>query len=217
MNDTDAQRRSPRLTRLRWGLGWRRLLLLRRAAAGLLAAAALLIAIRGPDPAARLAPVVVAARDLPSGSTTHPGDVQLRHWPVELIPATALGAVDQAAGQVLAGAVTTGEPITAARLVSPELARRALGGREATSVPIRLADAEVAGLLNPGQVVDVVTLGPRADQPAVLASAAVVLTVLPADAKPGGRGRLVLVAVPAAAASRLAAATLSQEVAVILR
>ena len=84
-------------------------------------------------------------------------------------------------------------------------------------MPIRLADAEVAGLLSPGRLVDVVTVGQRSDQPTVLAAAAMVLTVLPAEAKPAARGRLVLIAVPRAAASKVAAATLSQEVTVTLR
>jgi hypothetical protein len=85
-------------------------------------------------------------------------------------------------------------------------------------VPIRLADADIAGLLGPGQKVDVITVGNRADQPSVLASAAIVLTVLPDHGKTaGGRGRLVLVSVPGQAAAKLAAATLSQEVTVTLR
>lgn len=186
-------------------------------AAGLLVVAALALGVRGPDAGPGTVPVVVAARELPSGSTVRAGDVAVRRWPAELVPVGSLSALEQVQGQVLAGAASAGEPLTSARLATPELARRALGGRETASVPIRLADAEVAGLLNPGQVVDVVTLGAHADQPSVLVAAAVVLTVLPADPKPPGHGRLVLVAVPSAAASRLAAATLSQEVAVTLR
>jgi hypothetical protein len=62
-----------------------------------------------------------------------------------------------------------------------------------------------------------VTLGERADQPTVLATGATVLTVLPPDQKPGAQGRLVLIAVPRAAATRLAAATLAREVTVTLR
>jgi hypothetical protein len=65
--------------------------------------------------------------------------------------------------------------------------------------------------------VDVVTLGARSDQPTVVAAAAVVLTVLPSDSKSPGHGRVVVVAVPRAVASRLAAATLGQDVAVTLR
>jgi Flp pilus assembly protein CpaB len=206
-----------RLLGLAQGLGWRRLVLARRVAAGLLVLAALVLAIRAPDAATGTAPVVVAARELASGSTVRAGDVEIRRWPAELVPAAALKTLEQVEGRILAGAASLGEPMTSVRLAGQQLASRATGGRDAASVPIRLADADVAGLLTPGRLVDVVTVGQRSDQPTVLASAAVVLTVLPAETKPAARGRLVLVAVPRAAASKLAAATLSQEVTVTLR
>jgi len=209
--------RADRLLSLANGLGWRRVVLARRVAAGLLVFGALVLAIRAPDAAVGTAPVVVAAHELPSGSAVRAGDAQVRRWPAELVPAGALRGLDEVEGRVLAGAASLGEPLTSVRFAGPELARRATGSRDAASVPIRLADADIAGLLSPGRLVDVVTLGQRADQPTVLASGAVVLTVLPMEPKTAGRGRLVLVAVPRAAASKLAAATLSQEVTVTLR
>lgn len=223
MNDAEnrpGQRVVSRLARLlgvAGGLGWRRMVFARRVAAGLLVLAALLLAVRSPDATAGTAPVVVAVHELATGSTVRPGDVRVRRWPSELVPTGALGTAAEVEGRVLAGAVSAGEPLTSVRLAGPELAGQATGVRDAASVPIRLADADIAGLLSPGRLVDVVTLGPRADQPSVLAVGAVVLTVLPAEAKTAGRGRLVLVAVPRAAASKLAAATLGQEVTVTLR
>ncbi|HWN33262.1 MAG TPA: SAF domain-containing protein [Pseudonocardia sp.] len=223
-NDTDhARRRSAlaallpdRLAGLSGGLGWRRVVLARRVAAGLLVLAAIVLAVRAPPEVVGGTPVVVAVHELASGATVRPGDVALRRWPAELVPTAALGAVEQAEGRVLAGAASFGEPLTSVRFAGAEGGRIA-GGRDTASVPIRLADADVAGLLSPGRLVDVVTVGQRADQPTVLAAAATVLTVLPAEAKPAGRGRLVLIAVPRAAASKVAAATLSQEVTVTLR
>jgi Flp pilus assembly protein CpaB len=206
-----------RLARVADEWGWRRTVLARRVAAGLLVLAAVVLAIRAPTGAQQTVAVVVAAHDLPSGATVRPGDVEVRRWPAELLPAGALRALTEVEGRVLAGAANLGEPFTAVRLATPELAGGATGARDAASVPIRLADADVAALLSPGRLVDVVTLGQHADQPTVLAAGAVVLTVLPADVRSGGRGRLVLVAVPRAAASKLAAATLSQEVTVTLR
>ncbi len=199
------------------GLGWRRTVLARRVVAGLLVLTALVLAVRGPGAVSSAAPVVVAVRELAPGSTVHAADVQVRAWPPELIPAGALTTLAEVDGRVLAGAANTGEPLTTVRLAGPELAKRASPGFDAAGVPIRLADADVAALLAPGRLVDVVTAGARSDQPTVLVSAAVVLTVLPAEAKPGGRGRLVLVAVPRAVAPKLAAATLSQEVTITLR
>jgi Flp pilus assembly protein CpaB len=197
-------------------LGWRRMLLVRQVAAGSLVLAAVVLAVRAPGGGDGV-PVVVAARELPSGSTLHAADVTPRRYPPELVPPAALRTVGEVEGQVLAGAAGPGEPLTPARLAGPELAARATGGRDAASVPIRLADAGVAALLRPGRIVDVVTVGQRTDQPTVLASAAVVLTVLPPESTSAGRGRLVLVAVPRAVAGRLAAATLGQDVAVTLR
>lgn len=199
------------------GLGWRRVTLIRRWLAGLLIVAAAVLAARGQFGAPERDPVLVAARDLAPGSTLSSGDLRLSHWPPELVPAGALTAVADAEGRVLAGAANRGEPLTAPRLAGPELTRRAGAGSDAASVPIRLADSGVAGLLGPGRTVDVITLGERADQPAVLAAGATVLTVLPAEQKAGVQGRLVLIAVPRSTAARLAAATLAREVTVTLR
>ncbi|MDT7707853.1 MAG: hypothetical protein QOG20_3460, partial [Pseudonocardiales bacterium] len=88
-------------------------------------------------------------------------------------------------------------------------------GPDGAAVPIRLADAGVAALLVPGSRVDVVTVGGSTDRPVVLASDASVLAVLAEDA--AGRGRLVMVAMPREIATRVAAASLSEQVAVTLR
>lgn len=205
-----------RLTAILRGPGWRRAALARRWLAGLLALAAVVLAVRDHAGAGSV-PVLVAAHDLAPGSVLSPTDVRIARWPPGLAPAGALTSEADAEGRVIAGAANRGEPLTTTRLAGPELARRAMGSSDAASVPIRLADAGVAGLLGPGRQVDVVTVGERTDQPTVLATGATVLTVLPAEQKPGVQGRLVLVAVPRSAATRLAAATLSREVTVTLR
>ena len=206
-----------RVSALLRGPGWRRAVLARRWLAGLLALAALVLAVRGEFGAAGSVPVLVAARDLAPGSLLGAADLRVARWPPELVPAAVLTAIADADGRVIAGAANRGEPLTAPRLAGPELARRAIGSSDAASVPIRLADAGVAGLLGPGRLVDVVTSGERSDQPLVLATGATVLTVLPAEQKPGVQGRLVLVAVPRGVATRLAAAILAKEVTVTLR
>ncbi|GEL18754.1 SAF domain-containing protein [Pseudonocardia asaccharolytica] len=210
-----------RLADLVHGPGWRRMLLLRRAAAAVLAGFALVLALI-PRAAPSGTTVLVAARDLGPGATLAPADLAIRNWPADLVPAGALRAPAAADGRVLAGAARAGEPLTDLRLAGPALAARAVGTSDAVSVPVRLADPGVAGLLAPGRAVDVVTTGPTADEPLVLASGAVVLAVLPADADPGigagaARGRLVLVALPHPIATRVAAASLAQPVALTLR
>jgi hypothetical protein len=78
-----------------------------------------------------------------------------------------------------------------------------------------LGDAAVATLLVPGKRVDVVTLGQHSDQPVLLAEDAVVLAVLAED--PHVRGRLVIVTMPRDLATRVAAASLADQVTITLR
>jgi pilus assembly protein CpaB len=192
--------------------GWRRLALLRRVAAAVLAAAALVLAL-APQPAASGIPVVVTTADLPAGSTLRAEHLAVRHWPAALAPAGAVGEISVADGRVLVGAARAGEPLTDVRLAGVGLSPAGSGG--AAAVPVRLADAGVAAMLVPGSRVDVVTVGARSDEPVVLAAAATVLAVLPEDG--GSSGRLVLVATAPGQAARVAAASLTEQVAVTLR
>lgn len=184
--------------------------MLRRAACVLLLALALATAV-APAPGSARVPVVVAAADLPAGRAVRAADLALRLWPPELVPAGAVRDPTTADGRVLVGAARAGEPITDVRLVG---AGPTSGGLTA-AVPVRLGDAAVAALLVPGRRVDVVTLGQRSDQPVLLAEDAVVLAVLAED--PRVRGRLVIVNMPRDIATRVAAASLADQVAVTLR
>lgn len=195
-------------TRLLGRPGWRRTVRLRRLAAGGLVVAALVLAL-SPDPGSAQVPVVVAAADLRSGSTLDAAAIAVRRFPAALAPAGALDAPDGAVGRVLIGAARAGEPLTDVRLTGSS----PVAG-DAAAVPVRLADPGIAALLRPGGRVDVVTLGEQAGDAVVLAPDAEVLTVLTAgdDDDP-----LVLVALPRAAAARVAAALLADQVAVTLR
>ncbi len=196
--------------------GWPRRLALRRATAAVLVLLAAVLAFRGPSSgAAPTVPMLVAARDLAPGVTLGPGDVRVAASPSSLRPAAALTTVAEASGRVLAGATTEGEPLTGARLVGPENSRLATGDPTAVAVPVRLADPAVAGLLAPGARVDVVTVAP-AGEAVVLARDATVLTVRPPEARDRSAGRLVVIALPEAAATAVAATALGQPVAVTL-
>lgn len=220
---TLAPRWRHRLVEAVRGPGWRRVALARRIGAGLLATTALVLAVA---PREAGVPVVVAAHDVAPGTRLAAADVVVQRWPAGLVPAGVLDDPAQADGRMLAGAARAGEVLTDVRLVGAELSaqlERGDGGdggdgntvRHA-AVPVRLADAEVAGLLVPGSRVDVVT--PSADgDPLLLAEAAAVLTVLPAAEGAGTRGRLVLVAMPQEVATRVAAAALTEQVAITLR
>lgn len=211
-----------RRARRRWdallrGPAWSRLLLLRRVIAALLAVAAVVVAV-SPRPADERAAVLVAARDLSPGVALQPADVTVAAWPPGLVPGGALRSADDAAGRVPAGPVRAGEPLTDLRLIGPELAVRA-GGPDASAVPLRPADPAVAALLSPGARVDVIAGG--SEGPRVLAARAGVLAVLPSApggvATGSGSGPLVLVALPEAEATAVAAATLAGEITVTLR
>ncbi|GAB1515358.1 SAF domain-containing protein [Actinophytocola sp. KF-1] len=194
--------------------GWPRRLAIRRVVAVLLVLAAAVLALRPQSSRTGTVPMLVATRDLPPGTTLRADDVTVANLAPSLRPAAALTTPSQATGRVLAGATTAGEPLTSARLVGAENTALTAGDRSAAAVPFRLADPAVAALLTPGLRVDVVTVA-ETSEPEVLAENAAVLTVRPADNS--SDGRLVVLALPRAQATRVAAASLGQPVAVTLR
>jgi pilus assembly protein CpaB len=169
-----------------------------------------------PADGGRGVPVLVAATDLAAGATMRAADLTIRLWPDDLAPAGALREPAAAEGRMLIGAVRAGEPLTDVRLSGAA----ALGSGPGTAaVPVRLADPGVAQLLAPGSRVDVVGLADPNGSPVVLAPDAAVLAVLPAEESRAGpaRGRLILVAMPRELATRVAAASVSDQLAITLR
>lgn len=189
-------------------------LTVRRLVAALLVLAAAALAVRPQPRDPDTVPMLVAARDLPPGATLRDTDLTVSRLPPSLRPPAALTDPAQAAGRVLAGATTAGEPLTGARLLGRENTRLTTGDPSAAAVPFRLADPAVAGLLTPGLRVDVVTVS-ESSEAVVLAANATVLTVRPADT--ASEGHLVVLALPREEATRVAAASLGQPVAVTLR
>jgi Flp pilus assembly protein CpaB len=182
--------------------------LARRIAAGVLVLLAGVAAWR-PDPHSTSREVVVATRDLAPGITVTPDDVALSSRPAGTLPDGAVTILDAAVGATLAGPSRRGEILTDARVLVSRLTGLSVGPN-ARTVPVHLADAAVLDLIRPGDVVDILG-APPADstaRPRLLAVGAVVVLVSAA----AGDGRVVLVALPAAAAHTLAAATLVQEV-----
>jgi pilus assembly protein CpaB len=210
-----APRLRDRITALVPGAGWRRALLLRRLAAGVLAVLALVLAVAPTE--SRGVPGVVAARDLVAGSTVTEADLDVRRWPDDLVPAGALRDPAAARDRVLVGAARAGEPLTDARLAGAGPLSSA--GPNTAAVPVRLADPGVAGLLTPGSRVDVVAVADADGAPVVLAPNAVVLAVLPAAGGPVGPapGRLILIGTARELATRVAAASVADQLAVTLR
>lgn len=194
--------------------GWPRRLAIRRVMAVLLVLAAVVLAIRPQPRDTNTVPMLVAARDLPPGTTLRDADVAVSRLSPSLRPKAALTDPAQARGRVLAAATTEGEPLTGARLLGRENTRLTSGDPSAAAVPFRLADPAVAGLLTAGLRVDVVTVS-QTSQAEVLATNATVVTVR--EAPEASEGHLVVLALPRAEATRVAAASLGQPVAVTLR
>jgi pilus assembly protein CpaB len=198
--------------------GWPRTMALRRLVAVTLVVLAGVLALR-PAGARETsqAGVVVAARDLRAGSTVTKADLEVRLLPGSAVPVGALTSQAAVVGRVLAGPVRTGEPITDVRLVGPADTALTTGDPTAATVPVQLADPDVADLLRPGIRVDVVALSPDQRADPVLAEDAIVITVRDTAGTAGQPGRLVLLAVARQKATQLAAASLRQPVTVTLR
>ncbi|MFN2494714.1 MAG: SAF domain-containing protein [Pseudonocardiaceae bacterium] len=227
MRQQRPQRSGPRtlapLLRERWDVVWRgsgfgRTVLLRRVTAALLVGLAAVLALT-PWTGAASVPVAIATRDLSPGTVLGGGDVVLHGLPAPAVPDGAARTTGAVLGRTLAAPVRRGEPLTDVRLAGPELTRAISTDPAAVSVPLRLPDPDIAALLHPGAVVDVVTLGERQDEPVVLAQRATVLAVLaPGSSRNAAtEGRLVLVALDPLEANRVAGVSLSQAVTVTLR
>lgn len=191
-----------------------RTVLARRIAAGVLVLLAAGLALR-PDPAGSVAEVAVAAADLRPGVSLGADDVRLEKRPAPTLPDGAITDLGRLAGSTLAGPVRRGEVLTDARVLGSRLAGLA-AGPDARVVPVHLADTAVLDVIRTGDVVDVLTATTPGDGGArtrVLATGAVVVLVSAPAKMPGaGADRVVLVALPRAAANAVAGAGLVQSV-----
>lgn len=160
---------------------------------------------------------VVSARDLAAGALLRAEDLKLVEIPDDVRPQGATTQAASVEGRMLVGAARAGEPLTDVRLVGAAIPGS--GDPENSTVPVRLADAGVAELLRPGQRVDVVAPAAAEREASVLAGMAVVAAVGGPDPKAGqtSKGPLVLLTLPTAVATRVAAISLERPVTVTLR
>jgi Flp pilus assembly protein CpaB len=182
-------------------------------AAGFLLLLAAASALR-PDPAGAYTEVVIASRDLRPGVEVTANDVRIEKRPAATLPDGAHTDLAKIIGATLAGPARRGETLTDARVLGSRLTGLSVGP-DARAVPLHLADPAVGDLIRAGDVVDVVGApdgGADARPRLVAANAVVVLVSEPSKAPGAGNDRVVLVALPAAAANALAGATLVQNV-----
>jgi pilus assembly protein CpaB len=158
------------------------------------------LAIAGQRPAAVGRAVTAVSRDLPIGATLTASDVSTVHLAT---PPDGIVTAAQAIGAVLSGPVRKGEVLTDARLVASGGPRPGSGR---VAVPIRPADPATVELLSAGMHVAVLSVDDNG-RATVLAPDAVVLSIPPPPKSDPGK-RLVVLAVPVAAADRVTAISL---------
>lgn len=157
---------------------------------------------------------MVASHDLAAGSVVTPADVTQAPVLTSGRPDGVVVDPSDAIGRRLVGAVRRGEALTDVRFIeADELAAAAGDGRVA--VPVRISDGEVATLLTPGSVVDVVAAdGHGAVQ--VVAEGATVISV-PSTAGDSFDGALVVMSMQPDEATMVVGAAAMGSLAVTLR
>lgn len=151
--------------------------------------------------------VLVAARDLPSGTLLDRSDVLAQRFPADLAPSVTSPSP---VGRVLAAPLARGEVLTEARVVGPGLAEAQAGQ---TVLPVRLPDAGMATLLRPGDEVDLMATDPGSGATRVVAREVTVLAApaeVPEGPASGTGGALVVVGTSAVDAVEITSAALSQ-------
>ncbi|MET0693439.1 MAG: SAF domain-containing protein [Propionibacteriaceae bacterium] len=173
-----------------------------------------------PDPPT--VTVLRATTQLPGGAVLSAGDVSRARVPADTAPEGAIEEMTSAVGQTLTAPVARGQMITALDLVP---ARRNVRPGHVVA-PLRLADADLAALLQVGDAVDVVAADTEAPAAAVVAKAVrVVALPRPEESSSVGggggssglSGALVLVEVDSKTATSLAQAAVTATLSVVLR
>jgi Flp pilus assembly protein CpaB len=196
---------------------WSRTVLARRVAAG-----GLVVLAGLADPEGDRIEVLVAARDLSSGTALSVDDVRLEKHSATTVPDGSQADLNTVLGSTLASPTRRGEVLTDVRLLSSRLAD-STAGPGARIVPLHLADSALVDLVRVGDVVDVLAAPSGEPQPPtpavskVIATDAVVVLVSAKEKRSSSEGdRVVLVALPARVANTVAGSALGQTVTLTL-
>ncbi|MGV0325660.1 SAF domain-containing protein [Corynebacterium confusum] len=206
--------------------GHPRATLLKKLAAGALVIAAGLLGLSGWKENPR---VPVFAREVAAGQELAAEDIEWRSLPRGAIPAGVAAETDPAglAGRVVVAAGSAGEVVTESRLLGEELTH-ALGesaGQDYHLVPIKLAEPDIAALLAHGDTVSVVSNGGTGDggelagpgaAETVVAQEGKIVSTAAAGETAGSQAATILIALPAPAAKKVAAASLSYPLTVVV-
>jgi Flp pilus assembly protein CpaB len=204
-----------------WRPDWTRTVLARRVAAGGLVVLAGVAALRS-DPEGDRIEVLVAARDLSSGTALSVDDVRLEERSATTVPDGSQADLNTVLGSTLASPTRRGEVLTDVRLLSGRLAE-STAGPGARIVPLHLADSALVDLVRVGDVVDVLAAPSGEPQPPtpavskVIATDAVVVLVSAKEKRSSSEvDRVVLVALPGRVANTVAGSALGQTVTLTL-
>lgn len=144
------------------------------------------------------------------------GDITVSAVAAEALPRGALVDPTAVLGRRVIGPVAEGQVLTRLDLLSTSSGIRP--GH--VIAPLRLADPEVAVLLQPGALIDVIAADAEGGGASLVAAGVTVLTVpAPPSEEPAGTadGALVLVEVDAKTATLLAGAAANSRISVVLR
>jgi pilus assembly protein CpaB len=190
----------------------------RRFVAAALTAAAVafgLHALLPAQPASTL--VLTASHDLAGGTQVRAKDLMRVALPSAAVPDGALTASGSVVGRMLAGPVRAGQTITDVQLVSRALLTGYGPGLVAS--PVRITDAASVGLLQVGDLVDVLAADPRAaGSTSTVAYDARVIAIpaVSSDGGPMGTGALIVLAVSPAVARSLAGSAVTGQLSFVL-
>ena len=158
--------------------------------------------------------VVIASRDLDSGTRLRTSDVRATSMPRRAVPVGAATAVDEVVGRTTSGALRRGEVLTDRRTIRAG-SLDGFGPHRVLSV-VRVSDPTVLALLRPGDRVDVVAVsGDDSPKASRVARGAIVVTV-PRQRSTFSDGAPVGLAVSHRVALDLAERTLDSRLAVVV-
>lgn len=157
--------------------------------------------------------VVVADRDLNSGTTVRSSDLWVIEVPTEFLPDRPIGSVRDVVGRTTSGAIRRGEVLTDRRTIGAGPLDGYGPGR--VLAVVRVSDPSVLALLRPGDTVDIVAVaGEQKPKATLIAKRAAVVTI-PRQESSFADGAPVGVAVTSPVALRLAERALDARLAVV--
>lgn len=168
--------------------------------------------------------VVVYSRDVAAGSRITATDVMVVQVSESVLPQDRLATTDAAVGNIVVTSRSRGAMVSAADFVDSALVSQTMTnttssdvGAQNHMVPITLADPTLASLLRPGDTITIVTATDDSSAPRIIAAGGkVIFATTKATDFPGATPGTVLVSLVADSAAAVAAASLSQPLAVVV-